>query len=191
MQPPAPALGFIEVVEQVISYPTYDEAGNVIGYEEASQYVPAARYFIRSYPPIPKVDFLKMPVQDAREVTWSTKIYQPSAGISGAVVYFDQDIKVTDVSFSRDAELYYPVGSPNAGKKSMYKVADVTTRLNARNEEVIESIRIDYANGLDTTKLAWLEVDILPPWGRSKLPENSAGETTWQLPTYVPPEIPE
>jgi hypothetical protein len=193
IQADPPAFGFVEFGRTIDTIAIYD--GDVFtGYEEVESLYPIAKYFVRTYPPAPKMNKLVMPVSNGGgQVEWSTKIYQPSAGASGSIVYFDQGIPLEQSTFGVGVKLGYPNGSALYGKGGLYQITGIKTYTGTDGKEYIESANIDYANGIRTDELMWLEVELYPPWGKDprRLPMDADYETAWELPTFVPPDITE
>lgn len=191
---PAPAFGYVEFAVTITTVVTRDpDTNQAIEFIEEKTYRPWAAYFVRTYPPPPMINKLLMPVADGGVQQWNTKIYQPSAGVSGALVYFDQDIPMLEATIGVGVELGYPSGNSNYGKMAgLYKITEVITNFKD-GKEYVEGIVIDYNNGLKANELTWLRIDLIPPWGPvpSAIPMDSAYNVSWQLPTFVPPEIQE
>ena len=188
-----PAMAWVRYQRKVEAVVTYDDLGRPTDIQDKVILVPASRYFVLTYPPAPKLDSLTMRDIDGHEVTWETQIYQPSAGLSGAQVYFDQGIQGDLNTMKVGATLGYSEDAASPNKNPLYKITHVQSFENERGETMISSIVVDYANGMKTSELAWLEIDILPPWGNDirRIPLDPDYRTNWELPVYVPPDVPE
>ncbi len=188
-----PAMGFVRFQRKVEAIVVYDDVTHLPkSITDKAVLVPCARYFVLTYPPAPKLDFLTMRDVEGHEQVWSTKIYQPSAGLSGSLVYFDDGIPLEESTIGTGVQLGYPEGAAGANEAPLYKITNVKTKTDLNGKQIVESITVDYANGMKTNELAWLEIEILPPWGQDvkRLPLNADYATGWQLPTFVPPDLP-
>ncbi len=95
-----PAIGFVQFDEVYVEGVNVDENGTPTP-APILQLRPSARYFVLTYPPKIKISTLTLLDEKGHAQNLGvTGIYQPSAGLTGSVVYFDQDLDYTENNFS-------------------------------------------------------------------------------------------
>lgn len=151
-----PAFGFVQFEEAYVEGVSVDENG-VPSPEGILQLRPCARYFVLTYPPTIKITTLSLIDEKGHAQNLGViGIYQPSAGIRGSVVYFDQDTPYD--------ENYFSVGTPVG---DFFEVKGVKTYVDTEGVTRMYGIEVDYQAQVDSNKLQWLEIKVKPPFGDS------------------------
>jgi hypothetical protein len=159
INPEPPAFGFVSttVVEKFFTELTGEHNYDVEFKTELME-VPAARYFIYTYPPPPRFDFIdfKSRTHDTVERSTVIGIYQPSAGALGSIVHIDKDIDLVHSNFAVGVDL-----------GDNYKVTGMDTYTGDDGHEKLRSMAVSY-KGFPPDKLCWLELMNFGPEGNKK-----------------------